>query len=167
MTLLEKQGPSTAYPMDHEHDSDGTYDRSGQVRIRNRASHSRIDNLLQKEASGFPPSYDDTVGAQREGPSTSRASGLPRSNYVDMQENHGSIKGTWDIDTRLEVPQALLRPLADDQQERANLKLNARHGTVQAAVALLGPSNQRANIELETSHGKVVFKLVSPPPFLW
>lgn len=103
------------------------------------------------------------MGAQPEAePSTSRAPSLPRSNYVDIQENHGAIKGTWELDTRLQVPESLLRPLTDEKQQRPNLKLQARHGSVQASVSLVGPSDQRANIELETTHGKVVFKLVRP-----
>jgi DUF4097 and DUF4098 domain-containing protein YvlB len=71
----------------------------------------------------------------------------------------GSIKGTWAIDSSLQVPGDLLAPI-EDGAERHNLSLQTKDGAVSATVALLSPGPERASILLDTKDGSVKFTLV-------
>ena len=156
MTILEKTGPSTA----GSDNSDQDY--PAEVRRENHdiCSNTRLQKAAYpQDATAELPSYADSTQA-----SSSRAPppGFPAaSNYICMQNGHRRIDGEYTIDTSLEVPPALLPPLAAGTTERHNLLLHTRNGQIEANVALVSGTNQRANIKLETSNGEIEFRMVS------
>jgi hypothetical protein len=154
MTILEKQGPSTAPGDDVELDTQASEVCNFTMIDYKTISNSKVQKHGLDPAS-VPPSYADTMGASG---SRSRA---PTANYISLREHHGSINGTWAIDTSLQVPPALLRPLESEKAVRENLALHVTHGSIHADVSLVSGAAQRANIDVGAHHGKVVFRLVS------
>jgi hypothetical protein len=72
---------------------------------------------------------------------------------------NGSIKGTWVIDTNLQVPEALLAP-PPSTGERHNLSLTASNGPIMADVIFVSGKPDRASILLTTTNGKINFNVV-------
>jgi len=102
-----------------------------------------------------PPAYDTVI------PKASGSEPLPpATNHVSVFRKDGSIKGTWAIDSSLQVPGDLLAPI-EDGAERHNLSLQTKDGAVSATVALLSPGPERASILLDTKDGSVKFTLIS------
>jgi len=101
-----------------------------------------------------PPAYD-TV------PPKAPSSELlpPPTNYVSLYKKDGSIKGTWTIDSRLQIPGDLLAPIADGA-ERHHLSLRSKDGALSANIALVSPSPERVTILLDTKDGSINLALV-------
>jgi hypothetical protein len=87
----------------------------------------------------------------------------------------GTIKETYVIDPQLNIPSSLLPPLGEDESEsnRKNLSLQARYGSVDVDISLVGDNNsgpedrkrnykkKRTTLTLASSHGSVTAKVVS------
>ncbi|SRR5258706_12108547 len=99
-----------------------------------------------------PPPYDPVP------PKAPSAAG-PCTNYVFVSKRDGSIRGTWTINSRLQVPEALLAPL-EAKEERHNLSLRTKDGDLSANIALLSPGRERASIFLDTKDGDINLALV-------
>lgn len=82
----------------------------------------------------------------------------PRTNYVFVSKKDGSIRGTWTIDSKFQVPEDLLAPGA--KEERHNLSLQTKDGDLSANVSLLSPGPERASIFLDTKDGNIKLVLV-------
>jgi len=76
-----------------------------------------------------------------------------------VSKGDGSIRGTWTIDSRLRVPEALLVPVGAGA-ERHNLSLRTKDGALSANIALLSPGPERASILLDTKDGSIKLVLV-------
>ena len=76
-----------------------------------------------------------------------------------MSKSDGSIRGTWAIDSRLQVPEDLLAPVKAGA-ERHNLSLRTKDGAVSATIALLSPGPERASILLDTKDGSIKLVMV-------
>ncbi|KAG8829520.1 hypothetical protein FRC18_009245 [Serendipita sp. 400] len=144
MTVLEKQGPSTG--PSYEESSTGDYPAE------------KVDHLGAPEA--LPPSYIDSVAGTSRIIHTPGPGLPPASNYVALHQRNSKISGTWTIDTNLQVPESLLKPLESGQTERPHLSLHTWNGSVTAAVALVSGTVQRATVDIYTSNGKVSFNMV-------
>ena len=81
------------------------------------------------------------------------------TNYVSVSKRDGSIRGTWAIDSSLQIPEDLLDPI-EAGAERHNLSLRSKDGAVSAKVALLSPGPERASILLDTKDGGIKLALV-------
>jgi hypothetical protein len=112
--------------------------------------------------SGMPPSYADSecTRSSSSRASGSRPAGPPPTNHVSISQSNDKIVGHWNVDTDLQVPESLLKPLAPGQIERPNLYLATRNGSIQVAVSLVAGSSKRANIELDSGNGKVAVTMV-------
>lgn len=110
----------------------------------------------------MPPSYTDSVPtrASSSRASCSRPAGPLPTNHVSISQSNDKIVGHWNVDTTLQVPESLLKPLTPDQIERLNLHLATRNGSIHVTVSLIAGTSQRANIELESGNGKVAFTMV-------
>lgn len=92
---------------------------------------------------------------------SSSSRGLPAPcNFTSIRKKYDTITGAWTIDTNLQVPEALLRPLEEGQLERPNLSLRTMHGSIRADVALISGTRERAYIDLDAWHGKVHLRVV-------
>jgi hypothetical protein len=97
MTLLEKQGPSTAPGDDIELETQADEVYNFAMTDYKTVSNSKAQKY-DLGHTGVPPSYADIMGA-----SGSRS--VPAANYISLREHHGSIEGTWAIDTSLQSEQ--------------------------------------------------------------
>ena len=107
----------------------------------------------------MPPSYADSVPS---GPSSSRGRpvGPLPTNYTDISHTNGKVTGHWNVDTNLQIPSSLLKPLPSDQTTRPNLCLHTRNGSIKATVSLVSGSAQRASLEFGSWNGKVSVSVV-------
>ncbi|KIM33784.1 hypothetical protein M408DRAFT_302637 [Serendipita vermifera MAFF 305830] len=157
MTILEKQGPSTASLSGESQEE--IYDYGSE-----KAGYPGVESTLPP----LPPSYADSMPSPSARASSSRAAGLISSNFVSISQSNDKVVGHWYIDTNLQPPESLLRPLADGQTERPNLYLHSNNGAIKAEVTLTGNTAQRASIEVSTWNGKVevgVISRVNSQPF--
>lgn len=104
--------------------------------------------------AGSPPSYADSQAA---GPSTRPAEQLRPTNFMSIDKNYGPIKGTWVIDTNIQIPEALLPPLGffASLRTRPNLALHSTSGAIRASVLLVSSSSSRAILKADTDFGNV------------
>jgi hypothetical protein len=74
---------------------------------------------------------------------------------------YGPIKGTWAIDTNLQIPEALLPPLGvfASLPIRPNLALHTINGSIKGSVFLLSSSSDRAVINADTTWRKVALSV--------
>ena len=107
--------------------------------------------MYESTSEAPPPAYGAIASSSESLP--------PPTNYVSVSKRDGSIKGTWTINSSLQVPEDLLAPV-EDGQERHNLSLRTKDGSVSAKVALLSPGPERASILLDTKDGSISFTLV-------
>jgi hypothetical protein len=83
----------------------------------------------------------------------------PPTNYFSVSKRDGSIRGTWQIDSSLKVPEALLAPV-EAGAERYNLSLQTKDGELTANIDLLSPGPERASILLDTKDGSINLVMV-------
>ncbi len=83
---------------------------------------------------------------------TSVVPSIPRSNFLSIQRNNTSLKGSYVIDPTLDVPEAVLPPL-EPGQERKNLLLECQNGGINAEVYLVGPGVGGSAGEEESENG--------------
>jgi len=76
-----------------------------------------------------------------------------------VSKRDGSIRGTWTIDSSLQVPEDLLAPI-EVGAERHNLSLRTKDGGLSANIALMSPGPERASIFLDTKDGSIKLVLV-------
>jgi len=111
-----------------------------------------------------PPSYSETVAGDPPAPQagTSLHHELPpASNYNAVENSNGSIKGTWVIDTTIEVPEALRtsKGFFGILKEQDNLSLSTTNGPIGADIHLVSNDPKRATIGVKTQNGRVTIKL--------
>lgn len=99
-----------------------------------------------------PPPYDPA-------PPIAPSAAAPRTNFVSVSKREGSIRGTWSIDSSLQVPEALLAPL-EANAERHNLSLQSKEGHLSANIDLLSLGPKRASIFLFTKEGDINLAMV-------
>jgi len=103
-------------------------------------------------SEALPPAYEVVPSSSEPLP--------PPTNYVSVFRRDGSIKGTWTINSSLQVPEDLLAPVGNGE-ERHHLSLRTKDGSVSAKVALLSPGPERASILLDTKDGSINLTLIS------
>jgi len=67
---------------------------------------------------------------------------LPRVNYLSINRVNSTLSGEYVLDPELVIPEALLAPLAEEE-ERKNLTLMCRNGSLRADVWVLAPPWER------------------------
>ncbi|KAF5388663.1 hypothetical protein D9757_004809 [Collybiopsis confluens] len=120
------------------------------------------EDIPTKRDSHSPPPYAPSdPSSSFSGSSPVHPSGLKPSNYVSLNQNHHSVRGSYLLDPSLEIPQEFLVPLPDGQSEerRSNLHASSEHGSVSTDIYLLDRpmAKSRKKILLTTSstHGSV------------
>jgi len=132
----------------------------------------------QEEAGGaLPPSYEDSTDA----PSTERGSELPPdfsqassstappppstplvppSNYLTIERDNASIKGTYAIDPTMACPPGVKPSVGADGRE-LHLRLASNNGSVDALVEIIrGPDAKGpARLDVDSKNGAVVVKI--------
>ncbi|KIK90637.1 hypothetical protein PAXRUDRAFT_831529 [Paxillus rubicundulus Ve08.2h10] len=98
----------------------------------------------------LPPAYGDHDGSAPVPTATTPRDilaqhGAKPTNYLTLVERDSAIRGTYMIDPHLHIPTHLLPPLAPGQteEERNNLYLHTRDGTVDVTIWLAGPAANR------------------------
>lgn len=133
-----------------------------------------IDNigLVQVDMMDAPPAYDGPVlrvdTAIGSAPPFNK--GKP-TNFLRMVNTDSALKGTYIIDPTLSVPTEYLPPLeeGETEEERCNLHLHSRDGSVDADIWLIGNEGKptigkkRTTMHVSSRDGSVVVKLVSAP----
>ncbi|CAG7847320.1 SubName: Full=Uncharacterized protein {ECO:0000313/EMBL:CCA72046.1} [Serendipita indica DSM 11827] len=114
-----------------------------------------------------PPSYAETLTSPA---STSQAHEVPAnlgplpppSNY-NGQNATGPIKGTWVIDSSMEIPAAFLQPsgFLNKKKDMDNLNLSTSYGSVKSSVLLVSGERKRVSVNLFSQFGNVEFRLLS------
>ncbi|KAG8831915.1 hypothetical protein FRC17_002359 [Serendipita sp. 399] len=117
-----------------------------------------------------PPSYAETVSGQGEGssglnPATSLALPLPPPcNFQSQNSSSGCIKGTWVIDSSMDIPSAFRSQPSSSfwkgKKEEYNLDLRTQFGDIDASIGLVSGENKKATINLHTQCGKVNSKIL-------
>lgn len=67
---------------------------------------------------------------------------LPRVNFLSINRINSALTGEYVLDPELVIPEALLTPLAEEE-ERKNLTLLCRNGSLKADVWILAPPWER------------------------
>ncbi|KAJ7624256.1 hypothetical protein DFH06DRAFT_1445927, partial [Mycena polygramma] len=85
------------------------------------------------------------------------------TNFLSLNRDNESIKGTYAIDPSVKVPEFLLPPLAAGETEatRPNVYLHTTNGSIDVNVFLVGcgDAKRRVDIVLESSNGSISVKL--------
>ncbi|KAF9220814.1 hypothetical protein BS17DRAFT_759087 [Gyrodon lividus] len=127
----------------------------------------------------LPPAYGDHV---QDAPVSSGSSAttphniLPHdskpTNFLTLTEKDSAIKGNYVIDPRLQVPENLLSPLmlGQTEEERKNLYLHTRDGTIDINIWLVGPNTdaktaspltKRTTMRVSSNDGAVTVRVNS------
>lgn len=104
----------------------------------------------QSNAEDHPPAYDLHTTQDTPCPSTSTCTSTPAAigdplfvlnqkptNFLYVEEKHCPIRGTYVIDPLLHIPDAYLPPL-NSEEERKNLYLHSRDGSVDVDLLIVG-----------------------------
>jgi hypothetical protein len=158
MTILSKDAASSSAPGAQGADSKSAlvsvYSIIRQVqKIKNIQLHETDEGM-----AGSPPSYADS---QQAGPSTTPAEQLRPTNFMSIDKNYGPIKGTWVIDTNINIPEALLPPLGifASLRTRPNLALHSASSSIRASVFLVSSSSSRAILKADTAYGNMTVQV--------
>lgn len=90
------------------------------------------------------------------------------SNYISLDRENNSIKGTYTIDPLITIPKSLLPTLAAGETEanRKNLKLYAKNGSIDVNINLLANTgkevhshNKRVTLDVGSQNGSVKVNL--------
>jgi len=152
MTILSKDAAASSGPGAQNADSQ---------------SKSALFDETGEGLAGSPPSYADSQAA---GPSTTHAEQLRPTNFMNIDKAYGPIKGTWVIDTNIQIPEALLPSLGffASLRTRPNLALHSASGNIKASVFLVSSSSSRAILKADTDFGNVtlpISRVGSKQPF--
>ncbi|KAJ7624308.1 hypothetical protein DFH06DRAFT_1230147 [Mycena polygramma] len=89
------------------------------------------------------------------------------TNYLSLSRGNGSIKGTYVIDPRVNVPQFLLPPLAADETEatRRNVFLHTSNGSIDVDLFVVGEATGKEKVDMlvKSSNGSITVKLHAAP----
>ena len=93
---------------------------------------------------------------------------LPRATNYHSEKTTGDIKGTYVLDTAMQIPPAILNNMSSGffglgKKEPENLNIYTTYGAIETNVVLVGgEQHKRVTVLLETGggHGNVDFKLV-------
>ncbi|KIJ15396.1 hypothetical protein PAXINDRAFT_176538 [Paxillus involutus ATCC 200175] len=147
---------------------------------------SKLAEVEWERAKGFaelqddlPPAYGDH-DQDASVPSRSSATtphnilaqhGVKPTNYLTLIERDSAIRGTYIIDPHLYIPAHLLPPLVSGQTEedRKNLYLHTRDGTVDINIWLVSPTanrdtkspppNKRTTMKVSSNDGSVTVRV--------
>jgi len=117
------------------------------------ATQTLTERIADLSEGAPPPSYSAAPFEAASG------SGSLPTNYLLVQRKDGSIHGRWTIDTTVQVPPSLLGTLPKGVTVRPNIRLEAKHGLIDAEVHVMGAA-ERALIEADTRDGSVLIKVV-------
>jgi hypothetical protein len=121
-----------------------------------------------------PPAYTASAAASNSstsrGPPSSAFRNKP-SNYISLNRTNDSIKGKFVIDPFITVPRSLLPQLDRDEtdENRKNLKLDSRNGSIDADITLLSGTEsvgleeakrkKRTALDIRSANGYINAKL--------
>jgi len=123
---------------------------------------SQPDSTIAFKASyeeSNPPPYEHQAPVPTSTPSTSRLTGRKSTNHLEIYQPCGTIDGTWTIDTSLQMPGSPDNKLPGN--ERPNLSLRTRIGTIDANIELAGGPD-RARLITNTFIGTIDARIISP-----
>jgi len=110
-----------------------------------------------------PPSYSPLDGQASGSSSPSVTFKTKPTNYLALSNDNDTIRGEFVIDPSISIPSSMLPPLCDSktEEDRENLSLKSKNGSVHADIWLLGPSGdtkidpRRTTISLLSSNGSI------------
>jgi hypothetical protein len=79
---------------------------------------------------------------------------------MSIIKKDGSLKGSWVVDTGLKIPEFLLGPLPKGVEERSDLYLEARDGSISADIKIVGAHAERATLQVISRDGSVKVNIV-------
>ncbi|KAJ7691033.1 hypothetical protein B0H17DRAFT_1063923 [Mycena rosella] len=115
-----------------------------------------------------PPYFEAQTPSGSDSPATSDppTTAVRPTNFLSLSRGSRSITGTYAIDARIRIPQALLPPLEPHETEgtRRNLSLHTTNGPINVDVFVYGDLNSKVSMLLESSSAPITARLHTPDP---
>ncbi|KAJ7101378.1 hypothetical protein B0H15DRAFT_763582, partial [Mycena belliarum] len=89
------------------------------------------------------------------------------TNFLSLSRRNGSVKGTYVIDPRVKIPQAMLPPLADEADGvRRNVFLHTSNGSIDVDLFVVGDADVKGRVEmhLKSANGSVTARIHTGDP---
>ncbi|KAJ7101359.1 hypothetical protein B0H15DRAFT_943687 [Mycena belliarum] len=113
-----------------------------------------------------PPPYFDSQLPSGSSPAQAsgsqlRTTGVRPTNYLSLNLGDRSIKGSYAIDPRVQIPSALLPPL-EEGVRRKNALLRTTHGPIDVDILVVGDAGSKVDILIASSNGPIQARLHAP-----